>query len=76
KKDILFYIVIFGTLTLPFLFTNLDIRLQEFFFDSDKGFYMRSIPFWDIIYKYGIFPGYLFAVAPFFYLLILTGNRH
>jgi lipid A 4'-phosphatase len=66
KKDILFYIVIFGTLTLPFLFTNLDIRLQEFFFDSDKGFYMRSIPFWDIIYKYGIFPGYLFAVGAIF----------
>lgn len=63
KKDLWVWTIVFGLLTLPFIFTDIDIALQKPYFDIENGWYMRKIPFWDFIYKYGIFLGYFLVVA-------------
>lgn len=55
------FFLVFGVLTLPFLFFNLDIALQRPFYFPDKGWPMVKTPFWEFIYKYGIFLGYFLA---------------
>ncbi|MFA6400956.1 MAG: phosphatase PAP2 family protein [Salinivirgaceae bacterium] len=63
KKDLLVFSVVFGILTLPFLFTNLDIFLQRPFYSVTQGWFLMNEPFWDFIYKYGIFLGYFLAIG-------------
>ncbi len=63
RKDLLIFLLIFGVLSLPFIFTNLDIRLEKPYFDKVNGWYLMQMPFWDFIYKYGIFLGYFVAVG-------------
>ncbi len=63
KKDLLIYVTVFGLLTLPFLFTNLDIILQSPYYSAAQGWFLMTAPFWDFIYKYGIFLGYFMAVG-------------
>ncbi len=63
KKDLLISVAVFGLLTLPFLFTNLDIFLQRPFYSVTQGWFLMNEPFWDFIYKYGIFLGYFLAIA-------------
>ncbi|MCX6246829.1 MAG: phosphatase PAP2 family protein [Bacteroidetes bacterium] len=60
-KDFSILIFILGVLTLLFRFTNLDIRLEHYFYSADKGWMLQYQPFWDFIYRFGIFPGYLLA---------------
>lgn len=62
-KDFAFIFLLLGVLTLLFDITNLDIALQRIFYSPEKGWFMRYIPFWDLMYRFGIFPGYLFALA-------------
>ena len=62
KRDTILYAIIFTVLSIPFFISQLDIKLSGLFYKAESGFYLKDIPFWDIIYKYGIFPGYLFAV--------------
>jgi len=63
KKDLLIYFLIFGLLTLPFLFFDIDMACQRPYYESVKGWFLSELPFWDFIYKYGIFLGYFLAVA-------------
>ncbi len=62
KKDALVFILVFGVLTLPFLFFNLDILLQKPFYNQNRGWFLIEVPFWDFLYKYGIFLGYILVV--------------
>jgi membrane-associated PAP2 superfamily phosphatase len=63
KRDLLVFALLFGVLTLPFLFFDLDIALQKPYYTTTKGWFMGDWPFWHFIYKYGIFLGYLLAFA-------------
>jgi lipid A 4'-phosphatase len=63
KKDLLIFSIIFGLLTIPFLVSNLDIILQQPFYNAVQGWYLMNIPFWDFLYKYGIFLGYFVALG-------------
>jgi len=64
KKDILIFIIVFGILTLPFfIIPNLDIILLKPFYNQANGWYSLKIPFWDFIYKYGIYFGYLLVIV-------------
>jgi membrane-associated PAP2 superfamily phosphatase len=63
KRDLLVFALLFGVLTLPFLFFDLDIALQKPYYSTSKGWFMGDWPFWHFIYKYGIFLGYLLAFA-------------
>lgn len=49
--------------SLPFWFSDLDIIAQKPFFDAQKGWFMSETPFWEFVYKFGIFPGYFLALA-------------
>jgi membrane-associated PAP2 superfamily phosphatase len=60
-KDFSILLLILGILTLVFRFTDLDIRLEHLFYTTDKGWMLQYRPFWDFIYRYGIFPGYILA---------------
>ncbi|MBI9065777.1 MAG: phosphatase PAP2 family protein [Salinivirgaceae bacterium] len=62
KRDVIVFLVIFTLLSIPFLFTNLDIALQKPYF-TDGEWFLMNLPFWDFIYKYGIFLGYFVAVV-------------
>lgn len=63
KKDLLIFTLIFGVLTIPFLFIDIDMACQRPYYDSVRGWFLMEKPFWDFIYKYGIFLGYFLAVA-------------
>jgi membrane-associated PAP2 superfamily phosphatase len=60
-KDFSILLFILGVLTLIFRFTNLDIILEHYFYSSGKGWMLQYKPFWDFIYRFGIFPGYFLA---------------
>ncbi|MCX6243518.1 MAG: phosphatase PAP2 family protein [Bacteroidetes bacterium] len=60
-KDFSILILIIGLLTLVFRYTNLDIALERYFYSQDKGWILQYKPFWDLIYRFGIFPGYFLA---------------
>ena len=60
-KDFSILIFLLGLLTLIFRFTNLDIRMEHYFYSPDKGWMLQYKPFWDFIYRFGIFPGYILA---------------
>ncbi|MDA3893291.1 MAG: phosphatase PAP2 family protein [Salinivirgaceae bacterium] len=62
KRDLLVFISIFGVLTLPFLFFDLDIILQKPYYNTVNGWFLMAMPFWDFVYKYSIFLGYFVAV--------------
>lgn len=62
KKDLLVFVILFGVLTLPFLFWDLDILFQKPYFNEEQGWFLMNVPFWDFIYKYAIFLGYFLAV--------------
>lgn len=56
-------VLVLAGLSLPFWFTDLDIWAQQLFYDAQKGWLMAEQPFWEFIYKYGIFLGYLLALG-------------
>jgi membrane-associated PAP2 superfamily phosphatase len=58
------FIIIFGVLTLPFfIIPDLDIiLLKPFYNQATDCWYSLKIPFWDFIYKYGIYFGYLLVI--------------
>jgi lipid A 4'-phosphatase len=60
-KDFSILIILIGSLTLVFRFTNLDIKLEHYFYSPEKGWMLQYKPVWDFIYRFGIFPGYLLA---------------
>jgi lipid A 4'-phosphatase len=61
-KDFSIVILILGITTVIFHVTSLDIIIQRFFYSDAKGWVIQTKGFWDIIYRYGIFPGYLLAI--------------
>ena len=60
-KDFSILIILIGLLTLVFRFTNLDIKLEHYFYSPEKGWMLQYKPVWDFIYRFGIFPGYILA---------------
>jgi lipid A 4'-phosphatase len=60
-RDFSVPILLLGFLTLLFRFTNLDIRLEQYFYSPQKGWLLQYKPVWDFFYRFGIFPGYLLA---------------
>jgi lipid A 4'-phosphatase len=62
-KDFSILVFLLGSLTLLFRFTSLDLRLEHYFYSAEKGWMLQYQPFWDFIYRFGIFPGYLLAFA-------------
>ncbi|MCX6249694.1 MAG: phosphatase PAP2 family protein [Bacteroidetes bacterium] len=62
-KDFAIIILLLGVITLVFRYTNTDIALQRYFYSPEKGWLLQYKPFWDFIYRFGIFPGYFLAFA-------------
>jgi lipid A 4'-phosphatase len=62
RKDLTITLLILLPLTLIFWFTNLDIQAQSWFYHPAKCWCMAQMPFWDFIYRYGIFAGYLWVL--------------
>jgi lipid A 4'-phosphatase len=64
KLDLLTAGLVLGVATLVFWFTDLDLRIQGWFYHPQiKSFEGEGNLFWDLLYHYGIFIGYLLAVA-------------
>ena len=57
-KDFSIILLFMGMLTLVFRLTDADISLQRWFYSPEKGWLLQFHPFWDFIYRFGIFPGY------------------
>ena len=49
--------------TLLFRFTELDIRLQKFFYDENLGWYLKDMPLWRNLFYYGSLPGLILTLA-------------
>lgn len=62
KRDSIVFIAIFGLLTIPFLIFDLDISLQNPYYNSVQGWFLAKVPFWDFLYRYGIFLGYFMVI--------------
>lgn len=58
---IFFLLLFFGLISIGFIVSDWDISLQKLFYDPVQGWYLKFHPFWDWMYRYGIFPGYVFA---------------
>jgi membrane-associated PAP2 superfamily phosphatase len=75
KKDLLIFFIVFGSLTLPFLFSNLDISLQKPYYTSEQGWFLANESFWLFIYKYGIFLGYFLAFGALLVVSLSYWNK-
>ena len=62
-KDFSIILLLMGIVTLVFRLTNADIALEQYFYSCEKGWLLQYRPFWDFLYRYGIFPGYFLAFA-------------
>lgn len=62
-KDFSVIILLMGIVTLVFRVTEADISLQRYFYSPERGWLLQFHPFWDFIYRFGIFPGYFLAFA-------------
>ena len=62
-KDFSVILLLMGLPTLIFRLTDADIALQRYFYSPEKGWLLQFHPFWDFIYRFGIFPGYFLAFA-------------
>ena len=62
-KDFSIILLLMGIVTLVFRLTEADVALQRFFYSPEKGWLLQFHPFWDFIYRFGIFPGYFLAFA-------------
>jgi len=66
--------LILGILTIIFWVTNLDIAIESLFYSPERGWFLRNINPWNLLYHYGNIPGLMLAsagvivfVAGFFY---------
>lgn len=64
-KHLIIWVLVFVTLSLPFWFSNLDISLLKPYYKPQSGWFLSQQPFWDFIYKYGIFLSYLLVFISF-----------
>lgn len=64
-KHLIIWFLVFITLSLPFWFSNLDISLLKPYYKPQSGWFLSQQPFWDFIYKYGIFLSYLLVFVSF-----------
>lgn len=56
-------------LTIPFWVWKLDYLIESSFYDPTKGgWYLQKAPFWDFMYRFGVFPGLLAALGSLFAL--------
>jgi membrane-associated PAP2 superfamily phosphatase len=62
-KDFGIAFLVLGTATALFHLFDLDIAIQSLFYSPAEGWRLEHRTFWDFTYRYGIFPGYLFAVG-------------
>jgi len=62
-KDFGILFLILALATIPFYLTNLDLSVQQYFYSPALGWRLEREPIWDFIYRFGIFPGYLLAIA-------------
>lgn len=77
-----FYIEIFvalailAALTLPFYLTDLDVRLQSYFYKRGAGWYLAKTQPWDFLYRYSSLPALLATiVALFAYLYSFASQK-
>jgi lipid A 4'-phosphatase len=61
-KDFAIILGLLGLITLVFNITDLDISLQHLFYNQEKGWILQNRPLWNFLYKFGIYPGYFFAL--------------
>jgi lipid A 4'-phosphatase len=54
-------ILFLSVVTVVFRLTNADVSFQRYFYSPEKGWLLQYQPFWDFLYRYGIFPGYFLA---------------
>jgi membrane-associated PAP2 superfamily phosphatase len=62
-KDFSIILLLMGIVTLVFRLIDADIALQRYFYSPEKGWLLQYRPFWDFMYRFGIFPGYFLAFA-------------
>jgi hypothetical protein len=62
-KDFGIAFLVLGIATALFYLFDLDIAVQSLFYSPAEGWRLEHQLFWDFTYRYGIFPGYLFAVG-------------
>lgn len=62
-KDFGIAFLVLGLATALFRLFDLDITAQSLLYSPAEGWRLEHRPFWDFAYRYGIFPGYLFAVG-------------
>ncbi len=71
KKQLLIWLAVFLTLSLPFwIFSDLDINLIKPYYDDELGFFLKTKPFWDFLYTYGIFLAYILVAVAFFVIAL------
>jgi lipid A 4'-phosphatase len=55
--------LLLGSFTLLFRVTTLDIALENLFYRSDKGWFLKDANPWNLLYHYGNIPGLALAGA-------------
>ncbi|NJL12782.1 MAG: phosphatase PAP2 family protein [Microscillaceae bacterium] len=63
RKDFLWTLALLLPLTLAFWVYPLDVAVQAWFFGPQACWCGAETPFWGFLYHYGIFIGYLWALA-------------
>jgi lipid A 4'-phosphatase len=74
--DFSFIILFLSVITVVFRVTNADVSLQRFFYSPEKGWLLQYQPFWDFLYRYGIFPGYFLAFGGLIMITLSYWNVH
>ncbi|WP_411844768.1 phosphatase PAP2 family protein [Roseibacillus persicicus] len=68
-------IAILAALSLPFLFSDLDLALQEPFYGGDNQWPVGDSPIWRFFYTIGPVPAILLGVVSIFTLMLGFGNQ-
>ena len=55
--DFLIPIILLAFLTTIFWVSNLDIFFEEYFYSSDKGWFLKKAEPWNLLYNHGNIPG-------------------
>ncbi len=76
KKDLIVFSLVFGILTIPFFLFDLDIVLQKPYYNPQKGWFLMNVFFWDFLYKYGIYLGYLLVFIALAVVSISYWNKN
>lgn len=70
SKHLSIWLLVFVTLSLPFWFSDLDIVLLKPYYTASSGWFLSTHPFWNFIYKYGIFLSYVLVFLSFIMIAV------